>query len=224
MPPQIDLYTGIHKGQRSYMSKFSKRAGTLDMNAPEALTKLVTNYNELVEHFRVHADLEEQHIHTLLYDRIPEGAKDLEEDHGRQEQMLEDLAKHLRSLLEKPVKFEKREEVALEFYRGFNRFISVYLAHINKEEEVIQPSLWKLCTPGELLNAFNTIIASMEPRMLMLNLGIMIPAMNIDERITLLNSIKSSAPPEAYRGVTELAERVLNPGDWLDLRKRLGEG
>jgi hypothetical protein len=183
MPPQIDLYTGIHKGQRSYMSKFSKRAGTLDMNAPEALTKLVTDYDEL-----------------------------------------EDLAKHLRSLLEKPVKFEKREEVALEFYRGFNRFISVYLAHINKEEEVIQPSLWNLCTPGELLNAFNTIIASMEPRMLMLNLGIMIPAMNIDERITLLNSIKSSAPPEAYRGVTELAERVLNPGDWLDLRKRLGEG
>ena len=223
MPSQIDLYTGIHKGQRSYLSQFSKQAGTLDINDPEALAKLATDYSELLEHFRVHAALEEQHIHPLLYDRIPEGAKDLEEDHGRQEQILENLAKHLGTLSEKPVEFEKREEIALEFYRGLNRFISVYLAHINKEEEVIQPSLWKLCTPGELLEAFNTIIASMEPRMLMLNLGIMIPAMNIDERTTLLKGIKASAPPEAYKGITALAERALSPEDWSDLRERIGE-
>jgi hemerythrin-like domain-containing protein len=221
MPPQIDLYTGIHKGQRDYLARFSKQAGTLDVNDSEALAKLASDYSELFEHFRVHAALEEQHIHTLLYDRIPEGAKHLEEDHERQEQMLEDLAKHLQSLSEKPAEFEKRGEIALEFYRGLNRFISVYLAHINKEEEVVQPSLWKLCTPGELLDAFNTIITSMEPRMLMLNLGIMIPAMNIYERTTLLSGIKASAPPEAYKGVTELAERVLTPEDWTELNERV---
>lgn len=84
-------------------------------------------------------------------------------------------------------------------------------------------STWKLCTPGELLDAFNTIIASMEPRMLMLNLGIMIPAMNIDERTTLLSGFKASAPPEAYKGVTALAERVLNMEDWTELSRRIGE-
>jgi hypothetical protein len=193
--PKIDLYTGIHKGQRDYLSKFSKQAGTLDINDLEDLTKIVTDFTELFEHFKVHAALEEQHIHPLLFDRIPEGAKDLEQDHKRQELILEDLAKHLQNLSEKPVDFERRGEIALEFYRGFNRFISIYLAHINKEEEIIQPSLWKLCTPGELLNAFNTIIASLEPRMLMLNLGIMIPAMNITERTTLLNGIRASSPP-----------------------------
>ena len=219
MSSQIDFYTGIHKGQRDYLSKFSKQAGILNINDQEALIKLSTDYEELIEHFKVHAALEEQHIHPLLYDRIPEGAKDLEQDHKRQEQILEDLSKHLSNLSEKPVEFEKRSEIALEFYRGFNRFISIYLVHINKEEESIQPSLWKLCTPGELLNAFNTIITSMEPPMLMLNLGIMIPAMNIDERMTLLNGIKASAPPEAYKGVTALAQRVLSPEDWDELRE-----
>jgi iron-sulfur cluster repair protein YtfE (RIC family) len=221
MPSQIDLYTGIHKGQRDYLSKFSKQAGTLDINDPKALTKLSTDYEELIEHFKIHAALEEQHIHPLLYDRIPEGAKDLEQDHRRQEQILEDLGKHLKNLSEKPVDFEKRGEIALEFYRGFNRFISIYLAHINKEEEVIQPSLWKLCTSGELLNVFNTIIASMEPQMLMLNLSIMIPAMNIDERTILLKGIKASAPPEAYKGVTALAQRVLSPEEWDELKGHL---
>jgi iron-sulfur cluster repair protein YtfE (RIC family) len=99
MSSQIDFYTGIHKGQRDYLSKFSKQAGILNINDQEALTKLSTDYEELIEHFKVHAALEEQHIHPLLYDRIPEGAKDLEQDHKRQEQILEDLSKHLSNLL-----------------------------------------------------------------------------------------------------------------------------
>jgi hypothetical protein len=59
----------------------------------------------------------------------------------------------------------------------------------------------------------------MEPQVLMLNLSIMIPAMNIDERTTLLNGIKVSAPPEAYKGVTALVQRVLSPEDWDELRE-----
>jgi hypothetical protein len=35
---------------------------------------------ELKEEFRIHTALEEQHIHLLLSDRIPEGAQDLEEE------------------------------------------------------------------------------------------------------------------------------------------------
>ena len=84
MSSQIDFYTGIHKGQRDYLSKFSKQAGILNINDQEALTKLSTDYEELIEHFKVHAALEEQHVHPLLYDRIPEGAKDLEQDHLHQ--------------------------------------------------------------------------------------------------------------------------------------------
>jgi hypothetical protein len=51
----------------------------------------------------------------------------------------------------------------------------------------------------------------------------MIPAMNIDERTTLLSGIEASAPPEAYKGVTDLAQRVLNPEDWTKLNRRIGD-
>jgi hypothetical protein len=59
--------------------------------------------------------------------------------------------------------------------------------------------------------------------MLTLNLGIMIPAMNIDERTTPLNGIKASTPSEAYKGVTAPAERMLTPEDGTELRRRTGE-
>lgn len=222
MTNQIDLYTGIHKGQRNYLSQLSKQAGTLNVNKEKALNELFSKFIELKEEFRVHASLEEQHIHTLLYERIPEGAKDLEEDHRRQEQMLEDLKKYLRRIMKIPMEFEKRKELALEFYRGFNRFIAIYLVHINKEEENIQPTLWKLCTNEELANAFNSIVRSMKPEEFMLNLSIMIPAMNIDERAIVLSGISSSVPSEVFKDVTDLAEQVLSIEDWTELKQRIG--
>jgi hemerythrin-like domain-containing protein len=221
MTDQIDLYTGIHKGQRYYLSQLSKQAGTLNVDDSEALSELLSKTLEVKEEFRVHAALEEHHIHPLLYDRIPEGARELEADHRRQEQKLDDLGKYLERLLTKPLEFEKLRELALEFYRGLNRFIAIYLVHINKEEENILPTLWRLCTGEELANAFSSIVSSMKPEELMLNLSIMIPAMNVHERVMLLSDIKATAPPEAFKGVTALAEGVLSPDDWEELQ-RLG--
>ena len=103
---------------------------------------------------------------------------------------------------------------------GVLSFSKVYRVQFHHRIDTV---IWKLCAPGELLDTFNTIIASMKPRMLMLNLDIMIPAMNIDERTTLLSGIKASAPPEAYKGVTDLAQRVLNPEDWTKLSRRIGD-
>lgn len=221
---QIHLYTGIHKGQRNYLSQLSKQAGTLDVNDVNAVDDLVSSFEELKGEFKGHAALEEQYIHPLLYDRIPEGARELEEDHKVQHQKLEDLGDHLSRLRHRPEEFERRRELALEFYRGFNRFIALYLVHINKEEEIIQPALWILCTDAELGTAFGSIVKAMKPDEFMLNLSIMFPAMNIDERIVLFNGIKRSVPPEILKKVSDLAKNVLQPKDWEDLAKRVELG
>jgi hypothetical protein len=218
----VDLYTGVHKGQRYYLSRLSKQAGSLDVNNLEALDHLKSEFSHLREEFILHAALEEEHIHPLLYERIPEGARDLEEDHIRQRENLEALGNCLEVLSEKPMEFEPRGELALEFYRGLNRFIASYLVHVDKEEEVIQPMLWRICTEKELASTYNTILSSMEPEELMMNLEIMIPAMNIYERSMILSNAKKMGP-EIFNQISSLAERVLIPEDWMELKKRIEE-
>lgn len=218
MSSQIDLYTGIHKGQRYHLSKVSIQAGSLDVDNAEQLKQLQSSFLELREEFRLHASLEEKHIHPLLYDRTPEGAKELEEDHKKGRQRLEELSKYLDVIMGKPVEFEKRYDLALEFYRGLNRFISIYLAHINKEEEQIMPTLWKLCTSRELSDTYNSIMSSMGPDELMLFLGIMLPAMNVYECSMILTGIKERGPPEFSREVFTLAEQVLKRNEWVEIK------
>jgi hypothetical protein len=53
-------------------------------------------------------------------------------------------------------------------------------------------------------------------------LALMIPAMNIDERVEMLGGMQASAPPEVFEGIRGLVTSVLTPGDSNALARRLG--
>ncbi len=54
------------------------------------------------------------------------------------------------------------------------------------------------------------------------SLGIMLPAMNIDDRAEMLGGMQAGAPPEVFAGVWALAGSVLTPADYVALGTRLG--
>jgi hypothetical protein len=147
---QVDLYTGIHKGQRVRFSTISKTAGKLNTKDQTAIQALENELASFRDHMYLHARLEEKFIHILLSQRVPGGADRLEEDHRIMHKQLDDLAADFGEIKGRPADFEKREDLALEFYRAWNRFASFYLNHIDYEEEYVMPTLWKLCTQKEL--------------------------------------------------------------------------
>ena len=216
------MYTDIHKGQRGRFFKISAQAGTIDYADQKSLDMFHDELTSFKEHMRLHAALEEKYVHPLLSERVPGGAKKLEEDHRNINQQFDDLVTHFNAIRSKPADFETRRELALEFYRAWNRFVSFYFMHINEEEESVQPTLWKLCTNEELANTFRTILASQKPNELKYNLEIMLPAMNLDERAKTINAARASAPPEMFQAVLKVAEQVLSPDEWADLKSKIG--
>jgi hypothetical protein len=221
-PQPVDLYTPAHKGQRARIFQFSQKAGTFRYADQAALRRFHEELNTIRDEFRLHATLEEKYIHPILSDRVPGGAKKLNQAHRDMHEHLDNLVHHLETLKGNGTHFEKQREMGLEFYRAWNRFIAFYLTHINEEEEEVQPTLRALCEDQELTNAFNAIVGSMSPAELMGMLRMMIPAMNPDERTGLLSGIKAHAPAQAFQNISELAAEVLTPGDWHDLKEHLG--
>jgi hemerythrin-like domain-containing protein len=221
LPENVDLYSSVHKGQRRIFFKISSEAGTIDYADEEAVEKFYGELQAFREHMTLHAKLEEKFIHPLLSERVPGGARRLEEEHRIMHQQFNDLVAHLESAKAKPVNFEKRRELALEFYRAWNRFVAFYFAHINHEEEDIQPALWRLCTNEELANAFKLIMANQTPKELMDNLEMMLPAMSLNERVMLLNQGRANMPPEAFQGALRVAENALSSEDWTVLKSKL---
>jgi hypothetical protein len=121
----------------------------------------------------------------------------------------------------KPNDFERREELSLEFYLAWSRFISFYFNHIDYEEENVMSSLSTLCTNDELANTFKQILSDQTPKELMDNLAMMLPAMNPTERAMILSQGRTTMPLEAFQAVLKLAEHVLTPEDWSSLKTML---
>ncbi len=221
MSPNIDLYRDVHKGQRRRFFDILTQAGTLDYTDPKALDAL---YNELYsfrEHMRLHASLEERFIHTILTQRIPGGARRLEEDHRIIHQEFDELITHIEGARTRTSDVEERAELALEFYRAWSRFITLYFLHINREEEQIMPSLWKLCTVKELAETHKLMINDQKKQELFEDFRMILPAANPQERVEILGMLEVLTSPDVYREFLQLAERLFEPKDWANLKTEL---
>ena len=221
MTKPIDLYTSTHKGQRLKFSEISNAAGTLNINDQNKLNSLEVALVSFRDHMYKHASLEEKFIHPLLAERVPGGADRLEEDHRVMHKQFDNLVACFGELKKKPTDFEQRDELSLEFYRAWSRFISFYLDHIDFEEDHVMPLLWKLCTQDELAGRFRQIMADQTTKQLLSNLGIILPALNPAERFMILKMGQATMPPEAFQTVAKVAEQVLNPEDWTSLKAML---
>jgi hemerythrin-like domain-containing protein len=215
------LYTSTHKGQRLKFSDISNAAGTLNLNDQNKLNSLEAALLSFRDHMYQHASLEEKFIHPLLAERVPGGADRLEADHRIMHKQFDNLVACFGDLKKKPADFEKREELSLEFYRAWSRFVAFYLGHIDFEEEQVMPLLWELCTQEELAERFRQIMADLTPKQLMYNLGIIFPAMNPSERFMTLKMGQQMMPAEAFQAALKVVESVLGPEDWESLKAAL---
>lgn len=223
MVRQTDLYTSIHKAHRYALYTMAIQAGKTDYSEESSVDKL----NELLiafrEQLRIHIEAEETFIHPLLSKRVPGGARELEEDHRVHLQRFEDLVKHLEELRALPVDFERLGEVGLEYYRALNRFISGYLVHINKEEEEIQPALWRLATEDELTGVLGGYLSGMRditPEEAGHLLKMMVPAYDPEE-LSIVFERAEAAPPEAKRMLYALTESMLSAEELASVKRRL---
>jgi len=219
-PP--DIYSGIHKGQRLALYRLAMRVGVLDHADKVAVEAFRGDIADLREEFYLHAEHEEKQLHPFMQDRVPGMAKDLEDDHRNMHIMFDDLVSHFDGIADRVDSFEKKDELCLEYYRAVNRFIAFYLAHIDKEEEKVQPALWAVCTPEELGAAFADILASQTPKEAQLNLTIMFSAMNIGELTNLMMAAKRAVTPQMLSAVRDVAQKTLAPQTWNALRSRAG--
>lgn len=222
MADQIDVYTHIHKGQRGKFSEIMMKAGTIDYEDKGSIDSLHHDLISFKEHVFLHASLEEKFIHPLLSERVPGGARKLEEDHRTMHQKFDDIVVHLDRTRASSIESEMRGRLVLEFYRALNRFTSFYFIHINEEEENAQPMLWKICTAKELDEAHKAMIASQNPEELKYDLQIMLKAVNIHERPEIFYAARFGTPSQVYQGLLKVAEQVLSSNEWETLKMEIG--
>jgi hypothetical protein len=106
-------------------------------------------------------------------------------------------------------------------YLGLSTFVAHYLEHIAFEEVEIMPGLAQAMSVPELIEVHTAIVSSIPPADMAFGLTLMLPAINVEDRVEALRGMQD-APPEVLQGVLGLAASVLTPEEFAKTNARLG--
>jgi len=216
---RADVFVGVHKGIRRGLLGLSLRLGSMDWSDPAEVKAAGKEFADMVRFLREHAQNETQVQMPLLEERSPGVTSQMAEEHERLEKFVDELEKDW----VKTVASADPQAEGYRFYRGFNRFLSAYLAHMDLEEGPVTESVHRHFSDPEIGEMVGKIVARVGPQDMTMMLRYMLPGMNDFERGMFLLNLKAEAPPQVFNGVQNLAQSVLEPKDWDKLSKRLEE-
>jgi hypothetical protein len=215
-----DLYRDVHKGIRAELFALVSEAGRLDPSIRCSRVELADHIGSTVELLVAHAEHEDTHVHPAMELHLPDLAQQIATDHavieGRMDQLVEMAAAAV------DASDADQGERVHRLYLELASFTGAYLEHQDVEERVVMPALETAIGVESTIAIHQAIVGSIPPDQMAQSLGIMLPAMNVDERAGLLAGIQASAPAPVFEGVFGLAGSVLSPADHAALAARLG--
>ena len=218
----VDLYRDIHKAIRGELFAVTTEAGRLDPSQGIARAALATQVRDVVDFLVAHAEHEDGAIQPTLESHLPDLAERVEVDHLTLEARMDDLV----AMAEEAAALTVPDPGARthRLYLALASFTSDYLAHQDVEERVIMPALEAAVGVEEVVLIHQAIVGSIPPDQMARSLSLMLPAMNIDDRVEMLGGMRAGAPAEVFEGVWSLARSVLDPIDVTTLARRLDLG
>ena len=153
---RVDVYTAVHKMQRSRLFELTVAAGRADSIDTVTSTRLAGAVSALADELTSHAEHEDRFIHPLLRIKVPELAAALGAAHV-------ELDSHLVTLKQTARTQGAGGEDPNALYRALASFTAIYLEHLAVEEGEALPALWGHCSDDELHGIMTSFKASRSP-------------------------------------------------------------
>jgi hypothetical protein len=216
----FDFYRHLHKGLRSELFALTYVIGRLDPADDDGLAAARERWHDLVYLLEQHAFHEETIVQPLLEQVEPELAARVVPDH----RALDARVAAIGVLFDRALAADtsSRRVAVHRLYLGLTELGAEYLQHFEFEELEIIPAL-SVAVPVEQLVAMNSqVVDSISAEDMVENGKIMLPAMNVEDRVELIGGIQDRFPPDVFLPLWHIVETFLEPDDARQLAARLG--
>jgi len=217
---RFDIYAGVHKGLRRFMSDTLIAVGRMDVHDADELAATLAQARGLLEFCLEHLHAESQFLHPAMEARRPGAAGTTAREHDEHLRAIERLEFDVRGVERAPP--DARAGAALRLYRRLAVFVAENLEHMSVEETLNNAVLWATHTDEELVEIQQAIIASVSPAMMAAFLRWAVPAMTPAERAGLFTGMQSGAPRAVFERMLATAKPHLSERDWTKLAAALG--
>ena len=217
---RLDLYAGIHKALRLFMSRTLCLVGSTDPDDADEMASTLSQLERLLGLCELHLKDENEFVHPALERAQPGSAARIGAEHVHHAEAIADL-RDLAGLVSDS-RGGARAPAMGRLYRALASFVADNFQHMEVEEATHNAVLWAHYSDDELLAIEQALVASIPPAAMFEALHWFLPALNAPERAAMLAGMRQGMPPEPFLGVLDIAWRTLALPDQAKLRRALG--
>jgi len=215
-----NLYTGVHKGLRLFMSETLATLGRADPADREELGHALDQVRDLLAIASSHLKHENDFVHPALEACAHGASHRTADDH---DEHLDAIAALHADLVQARASSGALAAPAIDaLYRRLARFVAENLEHMDVEETHNMAVLWDAFDDAQLQSIHDELVAAIDPQEMAVYLRWILPAVSHPERLGMLEGMRASAPPPVFEGVLAIARERLSQRDYAKLAGALG--
>ena len=211
----VDIYRRNHKALRACMCDTLVRVGALDASDRREVTIELTQVRAMAEFSSTHIAHEDTFVHPAMEARFPGTAKATAAEHAHHRYACRKIVALADAVHKAGI--DERALLLTQLYHTIALFVAETLVHMNAEETDNNTLLWATHTDEELTRMEQAIAASMTPEEKAVSLRWMLPALNADERVELMEAVLQDVPSEFYNEMLAGMQPLLSGTDWRKL-------
>jgi hypothetical protein len=218
--PRMDLYAGIHKALRAFMTDTLGRVGRLDVFDADESARTLAQLEGLLTLCESHIAHENQFVHAAIEARAPSGSARIADEHVEHLHSIAALRAEARDLAAAPA--ADRMALALRLYRHLALFVAENFQHMHIEETVHNAALWAHYSDAELAAIHGRLMAVIPPEENLLVARWMLPALSPTERAGMLGAVAPTMPAPVFDAILGHVQPHVDDAGWTKLMRALG--
>lgn len=216
---RFEIYRPIHKAVRHILFSTASDLGSFDLGDDDSTTQALEGLAKTIALLQEHATHENTFVHPALEDKAPGVVAPFAGNHDDDENVFTELGRLAGEI--RSAGGDQRVPLRNELYARYNRFLAEYLAHLDREEQVLEKALWDHFTDEELAAIDAAIEHSISPGAMEGYLNAMCVSFSPDELAKILGGMKAFAPPEVTEWALGLAKQATPPAVWAKVSAAL---
>lgn len=220
---RYNIFLQVHKGLRALLYETALQVQHTDFWNVEEGENAIEMISHVVSLFEKHASTEDNLVFPSVEKYDPAVTDAFEQEHVKDHLLGKLLTDAMNSYHTSAIITEKAE-AGKRIQAAFTRFMVFNLEHMAKEEEVINPILWRHYSDADLMGITQVILAKLPQEDMMEMSRWMMRGLNNAEITIWLKGVEKNAPEPVFRSLFVTAEKELTERRFRQVLEGLTEG
>ncbi|HUC81700.1 MAG TPA: hemerythrin domain-containing protein [Flavisolibacter sp.] len=220
---RYNIFFPVHKGLRALLFETAIQLQQTSFLDAVETAQAIDQVKTVIALFESHAHKEDSFVFPAIAAWEPSVVAAFEAEHDEDHALGESLQNWLTAMTYAAAPSAK-QTIGEKLTAAYLRFMVFNLCHMAKEEEAINPILWRYYSDSELHDITLKIMKAVpQPEMADFSRW-MVRGLNTTEILHWLRGVKNTAPKPAFYALLNVAERELQPHRWNLVQDSLTEG